>query len=79
MSSIITGLIWDDWNEQHIARHHVTIEEVEDVCVGEYWMLRAKGRDKRAVYGQTSGGRYLLVVIAHRGTGLYYPVTARDM
>jgi hypothetical protein len=74
----IQELLWDDWNTAHIARHHVTPEEVEDLCLGDFWELRA-GAGKRALYGQTSTGRYLLVIGAHRGSGLFYPITARDM
>jgi len=28
----IRALLWDDWNEEHIARHGVEREEVEEVC-----------------------------------------------
>ena len=73
------GLLWDEWNEEHIARHHVTPTEVEDVTFGAPWVLRARGRDTWAHYGQTDAGRYLLVILAQRGAGWYYPVTARDM
>jgi hypothetical protein len=27
----VEEVIWDDWNESHIARHRVTAEEVEEV------------------------------------------------
>lgn len=79
MAFIIHELVWDDWNIEHIARHHVSPEEVEEVCFSKHWPLRAKGQDKRALLGQTNGGRYLLVILGKRGEGLYYPVTARDM
>ena len=79
MRLTIDDLIWDDWNEQHIARHHILRVEVEDVCYEHHWTLRANGHDKLAIYGQTSSGRYLVVIVAQRGTGTYYPVTAREM
>jgi uncharacterized DUF497 family protein len=78
MAFRIRELLWDDWNEEHIARHNVTIPEVEDVCFGNPWELRGKG-GTRAVYGQSSEGRYLFVVLGDRGDGLFYPITARDM
>jgi len=74
----VRELLWDDWNEEHIDRHHVTRSEVEDVWFANPWGLRGKNRT-RTVYGQTSEGRYLLVILGDRGTGLYYPITARDM
>jgi uncharacterized protein len=79
MPLYIRDLIWDDWNEEHIARHGITLEEVEEVCFGDPLVLAAQGRDKRAFYGQTDAGRYLLVILGERGGGIYYPVTARDM
>lgn len=79
MPLVIRELLWDDWNEEHIGNHHVSRSEVEEVCFGDPWVLRAKGKDKRATYGQTQGGRYLLVVLGQRGGGMFYPVTARDM
>lgn len=57
----IRELLWDEWNEEHVARHHVTPQEVEDICLGESWRRRAGG-GKRSLYGQTSNGRYLLIV-----------------
>ena len=32
MTIVINALIWDEWNKEHIARHGVTPEEVEEVC-----------------------------------------------
>ena len=39
MPLTISELLWDDWNEAHIARHHITPEEVEEICFGEAWAL----------------------------------------
>jgi len=75
----IQELQWDEENEAHIARHGVAIEEVEDLCFGPHWALRAKGGRRRALYGQTAGGRYLLAILESVGRGVYRPVTARDM
>ena len=79
MPAYLRELLWDDDNEGHIAHHAVTRTEVEEMCFGDPWVIRAKGRDKRALYGQTSAGRYLFVILAGRGSGIFYPVTARDM
>ena len=74
----IRELLWDDWNLEHIARHRITTAEVEDVCFGDPWDLRAGG-GKRSLYGQTDAGRYVLVIVVSRGEGLFYPISARDM
>ena len=79
MAFSLSALIWDDRNEDHIAQHSITREEVEEVCFGDPWITRAKGRDRRAVYGQSDAGRYLVIVVARRGSGRYYPITAREM
>lgn len=78
MPAPIDELLWDDWNAEHLARHHVSPTEVDEVCFGEPWILR--GREGRfVVFGQTLAGRYLLVILGERGAGLFYPITARDM
>ena len=32
----VNGFIWDDWNKNHIAKHGITINEIEEVCHGEH-------------------------------------------
>ncbi len=74
----IHDLEWDDVNIAHIAAHHVEPDEVEDICYGRNLAERT-GEGKHAVLGQTSEGRYLFIVIAHKGRGIFRPITARDM
>ena len=73
----IVGLIWDEWNEQHIARHGVEIYEVEEAI--ENIIYTNRSRDYLRVLAQTYGGRYLTIIIDHEGQGYWYTVTARDM
>jgi uncharacterized protein len=76
----IDGLIWPNERIEHIARHGVTPEEVEEVCFGKSWVRRAKSAGKNPVYyvlGQTEAGRYLFCVIIRFPDGNGYPVTAR--
>ena len=75
----IGELFWDESNESHIARHNVTRQEVEEVCFGRHWMLRS-GRKRRAVFGQTEAGRYLIVILEKLWDyGEYDVITSRDM
>jgi uncharacterized protein len=74
----IDEVLWDDWNSEHIARHHVSPEEVEDICFERYWEQNAGG-GKRSLWGQTSAGRYLLIFGVEREPGQFYPISARDM
>ena len=69
-------LRWDDWNIAHIARHDVTLEEAEEVCHGEFFLLQGKKR-RIILIGPTRAGRMLALVLEHEGEGDYYPVTAR--
>ena len=72
-------LIWPQDRIDHIARHGVTPEEVEEVCFGWSLVQRGKSEGENPVYyvlGQTEAGRYLLCVIIQFPDGKGYPVTA---
>jgi len=73
----VQELLFDDWNEDHIARPSVIPEEVEEVCQGDLFVSRTWERRLRVI-GQTEAGRYLTVILAPRGRGVYYPIAARD-
>ncbi|MDO8638762.1 MAG: BrnT family toxin [Candidatus Daviesbacteria bacterium] len=74
---IIRRLIWDEWNIEHIARHNVEPEEVEEVCKSKNLFNKWKNKTYRVI-GQTEDGRYLTIFLAPRIGQSYYPVTARD-
>lgn len=75
---IIGELEWDDENVEHIARHNVSPQEVEDVCFGLHISERQSNR-RYVLSGQTAAGRYLNVVVERIGTGLFRPITAFEM
>lgn len=78
----IHELIWPDERIDHIARHGVTPEEVEEVCFGESFVRRAKSVGDNPVYyvlGQTNAGRYPFCVVIQFPDGNGYPITARSM
>ncbi len=75
---VISELEWDDENVEHIARHSVSPEEVEDVCFG----LNVSERESKNRYilcGQTDGGRRLNVVVQRISRGIFRPITAFEM
>lgn len=74
---LINKLIWDEWNIEHIAKHNVKPEEVEQVCTDKHLARRGR-RGTYTIIGQTKGGRYLAMVLAPKGSGSFYPVTARE-
>ena len=72
----VDRLRWDDWNRQHIARHGVSPEEVEDVCRGSC-IVRESYKGRLMLIGPNAAGRILVAVLDPEGEGTYYPVSAR--
>lgn len=74
----ITELVWDEGNISHIAKHRVTVREVEEVCFSLRSFVFRRGQ-RYVVLGQTKAGRYLFVAVdrveGHKGK----VVTAREM
>ena len=78
----IYELLWPEDRIDHIARHGVVPDEVDEVCFGDAFVRRAKSQGENPVYyilGQTRSGRYLFCVVIHFPDGRAYPVTARAM
>jgi hypothetical protein len=81
VSYVWRELFWNDDNEAHIARHDVTLAEVEEV-VNTRPRYETKGGDNEVlVMGQTDAGRHLLIVLVESRAlpGAWYVVTARDL
>lgn len=76
----IKNISWDQDMVDHISRHEVSPEEVEEALFDEEQPpLVLKGREgKYLAYGKTGGGRYLLIVwvVTYRKTKI---ITAREM
>lgn len=78
----IEEFVWTNDRVDHIARHGVHPEEVEQVCFGEALVRFAKSRGQNPVYyvlGQTPSGRYLFCVVIEFPKGRGFPITARQM
>ena len=78
----IRSLLWAEDRVDHIARHGVTPDEVEEICFGRPFVRRAKSEGESPVcyvLGQTAAGRHLFCVIIRFPDGNGYPVTAREM
>ena len=74
----ITDFEWDEENIDHIARHRVEYEEVEEACYNRPFILRGRG-GLHLIHGRTDNGRYLFVVVRYRGKETARVITARDM
>ncbi len=62
----ISDIIWPTDRVEHIARHGVAPEEVEEVCFGRPLVQRAKAQGKNPGYyvlGQSTAVRHLFSVV----------------
>jgi len=73
----VKHLIWDEWNVAHVGRHRVIPDEVEQVCLGNRYIVRESYKDRLMLIGLTSAGRILAIVVAPKGEDTYFVVTAR--
>jgi uncharacterized DUF497 family protein len=76
----IERISWDQETADHISKHSVTPEEVEQVLFNELDApLIMKGREGRYLaYGRTNGDRLLFIVWINRYRRTII-ITARDM
>ncbi|MBI4202911.1 MAG: BrnT family toxin [Chloroflexi bacterium] len=80
-------LQWKPDRVEHIAKHGLSPEEVEEATFADpgrrlFRGPRSESDQTRSIYylyGRTQAGRYLLVVLLDQGEGRALPVTARDM
>ena len=69
---------WDEGNIEHILRHNVGLDEIEEACVNNRYIRRTLNK-RYLIYGVTDSGRYLLIVGIDKGKGIFRTITARDM
>lgn len=79
-----TSIIWDRdddprGNVQHIARHDLTKEEVEEVLQNPTDTDRSRSSGRPLVFGDTGTGRHILVVYEMIDAATVYPITAYDV
>lgn len=73
---IILELIWDEINKEHIKKHNVSREEVEDI--GKNFIYHRRTHTGRYLAVGRSGNRLITIIIRRKALKKYYPVTARD-
>lgn len=61
------------------AKHGVRYSEVEEACFSQQPHVRRGREGLHQLFSRSDAGRYLFVVLAHRGDGVWSVVTARDM
>ena len=71
-------LIWDDWNKNHIKKHNVIIDEVEEIY--KKWDFKHESYlGRKEYFGTTKRGRMLVIVVSYKGIRKPYVVSTRDM
>ncbi len=76
--------IWDldddpAGNVQHIAKHDITKEEVEEVLENPAGVEKSRTSDCPIAFGETSTGRIIAVVYEEIDEDTVYPVTAYEV
>ncbi len=74
----IERLVWDDWNRDHLTKHQVLPDEVEEVVAGAS-TSRETYKARLLVVGPTTSERMLAIVIGPvpGDPGAYYVFSAR--
>ena len=73
-------LLWDDETIEHIwERHRLSIEEVDEAFHDPEALIHGGRGGRQLIYGQTGGGRYLVIVVEFESRRKAWLVTARDM
>ena len=78
-------VIWKDrFIDKIEAKHRVSTEEVEQVLFARSHFRRShkghvKGENLYTAYGQTTSGRYLIVLFIRKEQIAALPISARDM
>ena len=82
---LIRRIVWKDQFVEKLAdKHSVSVTEAEEVLFAEPHIRKVskgkvKGENVYAAYGQTEGGRYLIVFYIGKTRGDMLPISARDM
>jgi len=61
------------------SKHNVSFDECEEAVFSSWRHIRRSRGGLYKVFGRTTPGRYIVVVLAARGAGVFALVTARDM
>ena len=78
------AIIWDleddpNGNVQHCADHGITQDEVEEVLENATDADISRSSGRPVVFGDTAGGRHLMVVYDEIDEDTIYPITAYEV
>ena len=72
------ALIWDDWNKEHIAKHKVTVKEVEEAYKSKT-IVKFSYLGRKLILGKTMRDRLLTIIVSFAKQQNPYVVSARDI
>lgn len=70
---------WNENNIEHIARHGVSPDEVENVAFDDAPWIKKDRKGTRYMLGFTVAGRYLFTVYTLKNNGIAKVITSMDM
>lgn len=71
-------LIWNEWNKNHIKKHNVTVDEVEEAYENKKFEIDTYLARKK-LYGLTNMGRMIIIIVSKENNKNLYVFSARDM
>ena len=79
-----TSILWDRdddprGNVQHIARHNLTMDDIEDVFQNPTGTGISRSSGRPVIFGETRTGRYILVAYEVINAATAYPITAYEV
>lgn len=72
----IKTIVWDEWNKEHIKKHNVSVEEVEEA--GKRIIYHRETEKSRYLVVTRSGKRIITLIVRRLESTEYFLVTARD-
>lgn len=72
----VEQLVWDDFNSEHIKRHGVSKEEIEETLT--HLLGHKRGKKGKLILIGRAKKRLISVIIGQEKGNTYYIVTARD-
>ncbi len=72
-------LLWDGENDEHIAEHGLTIEDVEYAVENSIKTHVSRSSGRPMIEGYTPDGRVIMVVFEYLDDVTIYPVTAYEV
>ena len=74
----MSKLVWDVWNTEHIKKHNVTVEEVEEIYKSPK-ITKKTYLNRTLILGKTKKNRFLTIVVSTEKQIAPYVISARDM